>query len=169
MDRATRLLHAARDGDPRAFGDLVHLTRGDVARYCAYLADPRDVEDLVQETYLGALRGLRHYRGDAPALRWLLTIARRVCADEIQRRERFRRPELTRRPAHDESATLDLEVLIADLPMDQRQAFVLTQVFGYRYEDAAEVCGCPTGTIRSRVARARRQLAAILRPAPSSP
>jgi RNA polymerase sigma-70 factor (ECF subfamily) len=53
--------------------------------------------------------------------------------------------------------------LVDDLPEDRRSAFVLTQVIGCSYEEAAAVCGVPIGTIRSRVARAREQLTTALR------
>jgi RNA polymerase sigma-70 factor, ECF subfamily len=50
-------------------------------------------------------------------------------------------------------------MLLDELPDDQRDAFVLTQLMGYRYDEAATICDCPVGTIRSRVARARASLA----------
>ncbi len=55
-----------------------------------------------------------------------------------------------------------LEQLIAALPADRREAFVVTQVLGLSYAEAAEVCGCPVGTIRSRVFRAREDLVVAL-------
>lgn len=56
---------------------------------------------------------------------------------------------------------MELDELLATLDPDRRAAFVLTQLFGYPYAEAAEVCGCPVGTIRSRVARARGDLIAV--------
>jgi RNA polymerase sigma-70 factor, ECF subfamily len=55
-----------------------------------------------------------------------------------------------------------LEALVADLPVDLAQAFVLTQVVGLEYAEAAAVAGCPVGTIRSRVHRARLRLVAAV-------
>ncbi len=60
------------------------------------------------------------------------------------------------------SGPVELDALVAALDPDRREAFVLTQLLGLRYDEAAEVCGCPIGTIRSRVARARLDLAAAL-------
>jgi RNA polymerase sigma-70 factor (ECF subfamily) len=54
--------------------------------------------------------------------------------------------------------------MVAELPPDRRSAFVLTQVFGLSYEEAAEVCACPVGTIRSRVSRARGTLISAQQP-----
>jgi RNA polymerase sigma-70 factor (ECF subfamily) len=55
-----------------------------------------------------------------------------------------------------------LEQLLAALDLDRRAAFVLTQLVGYSYAEAAQACGVPIGTIRSRVARAREVLVALL-------
>lgn len=162
MSDPTQALIAAQDGDPGAFDRFVRLTINDVTPYCRYLGDHDHLDDLVQDTYLRALRSLHTYRADTDALRWLLAIARRACADAVQHNQRARRTELTRRPTHDHTSRVELDILLDDLPDDQRQAFVLTQLLGYRYDEAADICDCPVGTIRSRVARARTQLAATL-------
>ncbi len=112
-------------------------------------------EDLVQDTYLRALRSLRTYRGDCSGHRWLLSIDRRVCADAIQATDRARRPKLTRRRHIDHTDRIELLSIIDDLIDEHRQALVLTQVLGYSYDEATAICECPVGTIRSRVARAR--------------
>lgn len=163
-DPATEALIAARDGDPRAFERFVRLTRLDVVRFCSYLGDADDVDDLVQDTYLRSLRSLHAYRNDAPALPWLITIARRTCADAVSRRIRSRRPDPVIRPRHvgDDNAVVELHALIAGLDPDQRRAFTLTQLLGLSYDEAADVCACPVGTIRSRVSRARVALTAAL-------
>jgi RNA polymerase sigma-70 factor, ECF subfamily len=155
----TRSLLAALDGDPSGFESFTRSTVDHVTRYCRFLGDGDQVDDLVQETYLRALRSLHTFRADSDARRWLLGIARRACADAIEHQRRSRRPELTRRPLLDHTSSVDIEMLVAELPHDQRQAFVLTQLLGYRYDEAAEICSCPIGTVRSRVARARRTLA----------
>lgn len=162
METATTSLIAAQDGDPHAFERFVALTLAEVKRYCAYLGHPGTADDLVQDTYLRALRSLHTYRADCPAEQWLLSIARRVCADAIQQSARARRPELTRRRHIDHTGRIELLSLLDDIPDDQRQALVLTQLLGYSYDEAAAICDCPVGTIRSRVARARTRLADAL-------
>jgi len=93
---------------------------------------------------------------------WLLSITRRVCADSI--RSSVRRRNLLARlpyPAAGEPAATgrsELDALVGALDHDRRAAFVLTQVLGLSYQEAADVCECPVGTIRSRVARARDDL-----------
>lgn len=67
----------------------------------------------------------------------------------------------------DPTRAIPVEALLAGLDPDRRQAFVLTQVLGLSYGEAAEVCDCPVGTIRSRVARARADLIARLSEASS--
>lgn len=162
MNDPTRELLAAQDGDPTAFQRFVEQTLRDVTRFCGYLGDHDHVDDLVQDTYLRALRSLHTFRADSDAHRWVISIARRACADAIEAHQRARRTELTRRPPIDHTGTVELEMLLDELPDDQRDAFVLTQLMGYRYDEAATICDCPVGTIRSRVARARATLACVL-------
>jgi RNA polymerase sigma-70 factor (ECF subfamily) len=173
MDDLSRLALAAGAGDHVATRRLVEATQPQVWQLCAYLGSGDDTDDLVQETYLRALRALPRYRGDAPVSHWLLAIARRVCADEVRRRTRARRTlgrfrALTRDVddapvlhGHD----IDLELLVRRLDPERRDAFVLTQLVGLRYDEAAVVCNCPVGTIRSRVARARAELVRLAREA----
>jgi RNA polymerase sigma-70 factor, ECF subfamily len=163
----TRAAFAARDGDPAAAAWFVRATQADVWRLCAYLGSPRDADDLTQETYLRAFRALPQFAGRAGARTWLLAIARRACADNI--REQRRRPPIDHTAnsaeppaAPDASDGVALRAVLADLDPDRRQAFVLTQLVGLSYGEAAEVCGCPVGTIRSRVARARDDLVTAL-------
>ncbi|MEZ5258435.1 MAG: sigma-70 family RNA polymerase sigma factor [Ilumatobacteraceae bacterium] len=74
-----------------ALAELVRRTQEPVWRLCSVLGSAGEVEDLVQETYLRAFSSIGSYRGDAPVQLWLFTIARRVCADHVRRRQRQRR------------------------------------------------------------------------------
>ncbi len=140
-------------------------------RFCAHLVDPVAADDLAQETYLRAIPALRRFRGDAPVRAWLLTIARRVCAAEIGARSRDRElasglliapTASTGQPPPEPGSEVTVDLLLAALVPDRRTAFVLTQMLGCSYAEAAAVCGCPIGTIRSRVARARADLDAMV-------
>ena len=62
----------------------------------------------------------------------------------------------------DGSSRVELDVILGQLDDDRRAAFVLTQVLGLHYDEAADVLGCPIGTIRSRVARARNDLVEMM-------
>jgi RNA polymerase sigma-70 factor (ECF subfamily) len=160
-DELRALLEAAVEGNDRALAVLVERTQPAVWRLCTVLGSPGEEEDLVQETYLRALRALPGYRKEAPVLPWLLSIARRVCADHVRRRQRQRRlHDRLRLAAPDPSTTMGTPIddLLAVLEPDRRLAFELTQLLGLSYAEAAVALACPVGTVRSRVARARADL-----------
>lgn len=170
-DLLTDLALRAQAGDRVALSDLVRATQADVWRVCAHLADHSQADDLAQEVYLRALRALPTFRGESSARTWLLGIARHVAIDSVRASVRRRAMLAKVRPAttvEDGAGASDLEALLAGLDTDRRSAFVLTQVVGCSYEEAAEICGCPVGTIRSRVARARADLVAVVRRADAS-
>ncbi|MFG3698561.1 sigma-70 family RNA polymerase sigma factor [Micromonospora sp. NPDC047620] len=160
---------AAGQGDRDAAARFVRATQQQVRRFLAVLVSPAEADDLAQETFLRAVRSLRSFAGRSSARTWLLAIARRVAVDHI--RTATSRPRTV--PLTDGHDTADasrsafdrqvvLEQLVTALPADRREAFVATQVLGLSYAEAAEVCGCPVGTIRSRVARAREDLVAAM-------
>lgn len=172
MDELTRLFLAARDGDRTSLLHAVRTSQADVWRLACHLVGPADAEDVTQDTFVRAWKALPAFRGDSSARTWLLSIARRACADQIRRNVRRRR--LTGRLEQraglpggastvDPSDAHAVSALVDELPDDQRAAFVLTQVIGCSYEEAAAACGVPIGTIRSRVARAREALVDAVR------
>ena len=171
-DHLRALVDAAREGDNVAVRELVRHTQPVIWRLCNVLGSPGEEDDLVQDTYLRAFRSLPTFRGDAPITAWLLSIARRACADHVRVRVRERRVvgALTetaedRWVAPPGNPTL---ALLGAIDPDRRDAFVLTQVAGLSYDEAALVLDCPVGTIRSRVARARADLLAEVRAAEAS-
>ena len=163
MDHVTVLAMRAKTGDRAALSEFVAETLYDVLGVCRYLGRPSDPDDLAQETYTRALTSIHRFRGDGSARAWLLSIARRVCADATRREIRNRKldeklvADLIHKNHHDE-AWFEVDELLSVLDDERRTAFVLTQLVGLSYEEAAETVGCPIGTIRSRVARARQQL-----------
>ncbi|WP_367320329.1 sigma-70 family RNA polymerase sigma factor [Streptomyces sp. HUAS ZL42] len=161
---------AARTGDEDAVDRFVRSLHRDVLRYVVHLcADPQAADDLVQDTFLRALTGLHRFEGRSSARSWLLSIARRAVIDSYRRSAA--RPRLSDvadwtlavelaqprgLPGFDDGiALLDL---LAALPDERREAFVLTQLLGLPYAEAAQLSDCPVGTVRSRVARARATL-----------
>jgi RNA polymerase sigma-70 factor (ECF subfamily) len=176
-DEITRLAMAGALGDAKATARFIGATQRDVHRFVAGLVGAREADDLTQETYLRALRSLPSFAGRSSARTWLLAIARRAAADYVR--------AAVRRPRTSQTADWELVVervvtvpgvedrvllreLVLALDADRREAFVLTQMLDLSYADAAAVCGCPVGTIRSRVARARADLVAALEASGSS-
>ncbi|KLO31890.1 RNA polymerase sigma70 [Mycolicibacter heraklionensis] len=168
-DAVTALAVAAAAGDASALEAFIKATQHDVWRFVAYLFDGVSADDLTQETFLRAIGAIPRFAGRSSARTWLLAIARRVVADHIRYLKSRPRtapgadPELLLdrdRPARGFEDVVEVTALIAGLSTDQREALLLTQLFGLSYSDAAAVCGCPVGTIRSRVARARDALLA---------
>ncbi|MFI9722996.1 sigma-70 family RNA polymerase sigma factor [Streptomyces sp. NPDC052396] len=161
---------AAQGGDPEAFEQFVRALHRDVRYYVTYLgADPQTADDLTQDTFLRALGSLHRFEGRSSARTWLLSIARRAVIDS--HRYASARPRLSLTgdwqsaaeraqpkglPGFDDGVALD--DLLTTLPDERRQAFVLTQLLGLPYAEAARLSDCPIGTVRSRVSRARAHL-----------
>ncbi|MFD1081194.1 sigma-70 family RNA polymerase sigma factor [Micromonospora andamanensis] len=169
---------AAGRGDQAAAAAFVRGTQHDVRRFLAHLPGVREVDDLVQETYLRAWRALPSFAGRSTARTWLLAIARRVAVDQVRAAAcRPRTANLGDWQSAAECAPAGVRAgveeqvvlrgLLDGLAPERREAFVATQVLGLSYAEAAQVCDVPVGTIRSRVARAREDLVAAIRSADS--
>lgn len=161
------LARRAAGGDADAFAALCHRYRDDVWRYCrALLGDREQAFDAAQDTFLRAVRAIRRFRSDAPVRVWLLVLARRAVADLIRAEQRRRGRDAGNvppdRPVSAATGVVELRQLVDGLPAEQREAFLLTQVVGLPYEDAAVVAGVAVGTMKSRVHRARQRLATAL-------
>lgn len=165
---------AAKAGDRAAATAFIRATQQQVFRFLAHLVHARYAEDLTHETYLRAMRGLPQFAARCSARVWLYAIAGQVAADHL--RAVAARPRTI--DLHESRSAADivhigsavrleeqvaLQDLLDQLTPERRLALVATQVAGLSYEQAAEVCDCPVGTIRSRVARAREDLVAALR------
>lgn len=172
-DEVTDLAVAASRGDRAAASALIRATQRDVWRFLLYLVGHSEAEDLTQETFVRALRSVHRFSARSSGRTWLLAIARRVAADHFRAaatRPRIAADQDWQRAAEESAArhlpgtddTVAINEAVRTLPDDRRDAFVLTQVLGLGYAEAAEVCDCPVGTIRSRVARARQELVAAL-------
>ncbi|OBK91755.1 RNA polymerase subunit sigma [Mycobacterium asiaticum] len=166
-DQITHLAKCAGRGDRAALTQFIQATQRDVWRMVAYLADPASADDLTQETFLRAIGALPRFAGRSSARTWLLSIARRVVVDQI--RHNSSRPRTTHVTDFDAAAgsarrgsrienMVEVRLLIDGLDAQRREALILTQILGLSYAEAAEISGCPIGTVRSRVARARDDL-----------
>ncbi|HVF06482.1 MAG TPA: sigma-70 family RNA polymerase sigma factor [Frankiaceae bacterium] len=163
------LVRRAAGGDVLAFETLVRRHTDAVWRVArSMLRDDFAAEEAVQDTFLRAYRALGTFRGDAAVRTWLVSICTRVCVDRL----RLRRPEVVpleeaaaRRTAPDPDDRVQLDAAVRGLAPDERAAFLLVDVLGYTSGEAAAVAGAPASTLRSRLGRAREQLAAALAPA----
>lgn len=161
------VLRSARRGDPEAFIALLK-TYDQSLRGLAYrlLGDPDRMEDALQEAYLKAYRGLPTFRGKATLGTWLYRIVYNTCIDELRRGRAapgslddvFGHADPAPDPAELAVASRDLGFALASLTPEERAAVLLVDSEGFGYDEAAEVLSIPTGTLASRLHRARQTL-----------
>ena len=133
-------------------------------------------DDLVQETLLRAIANIASFTPGTNLPAWLFTILRNQFRSEYRKRRREvedadgKFAERLEVPAEQLSKVEfnDLRSALARLPEDQREALILVGASGFSYEEAAEICGCAVGTIKSRVNRARHRLADIMATKPAA-
>ena len=171
------LLRAHADGDPDAFGELVRRHRDRLwAVALRTLGHPEEAADALQDGLVSAFRAGRGgaaWRGDSAVTTWLHRIVVNACLDRARRRAVRPADPL---PEHDtldvadrhddisaRTTALDVTAALATLPVEQRGALVLVDMYGWSVEDAAEVLDCPVGTVKSRCARGRARLLPLLR------
>jgi RNA polymerase sigma-70 factor (ECF subfamily) len=134
------------------------------------IGQPDRADDLVQETLTKAWAHQNSFQPGTNLKAWLYTILRNEFYSQMRRKKRevqdvdgIHASRLAVHPHQPGQADLaDLNVAMAELPEDQREALVLVAAFGFSYEEAAEICSVAVGTIKSRVNRARNRLAEIL-------
>jgi len=127
-------------------------------------------DDLVQEALMRAFNNIQRFKPGTNLKAWLFTIVRNEHYSQLRRSKFEARgmdiellPEPSVPPDHDGKLELrDLNRALASLSPGQRTALILVSVSGFSYEEAAEICGCAVGTIKSRVARARETLLEML-------
>ena len=156
----------AQQGDDDAFEELVRLYLADVYRLARHIVrDAEAAEDVTQETFLNAYRALPRYRWRAKFSTWLFRIARNCAIDALRKaasEQRFLQVHHPERPAPDPSLRAALREALGALPSELREAFVVVEVFGFPYPEAAAILGIPIGTLKSRMHRTRRLLVEAL-------
>ena len=174
-DTDQQLVQRAQRGDLRAFDLLVLKYQGRIAALVSrYVSDAGEVEDVTQEAFIKAYRALGKFRGDSAFYTWLYRIAanaaknhlvakgRRPGADAtIQDAESFDEGGMLSESASPEALAMggELAEVVESawnaLPDELKAALMLREFDGLSYDDIADVLGCPVGTVRSRIFRAR--------------
>jgi RNA polymerase sigma-70 factor (ECF subfamily) len=181
-----QLVERAQRGDKRAFELLVDKYQRRLGRLLSrFIRDPSEVEDVMQEAFIKAYRALPAFRGDSAFYTWLYRIGINTAKNYLAAMGR-RAPTSTDLEAEEAEGHVDGERLrdlntpenlllsreIADtvnstiesLPEELRTAIQLREMEGMSYEEIANIMGCPIGTVRSRIFRAREAIAERLRP-----
>jgi len=174
------LVREAQAGNRAAFDMLVLKYQRRVERLLSRsVRDPADVADLCQETFLAAYRALPAFRGESAFYTWIY----RIAINAAKRHRARQRPvdslddegtfdsDVT--PTDDETPesmlagrqlARELDAAVEALIEDQRRALLLREVDGLSYDEIGDLMGCPPGTVRSRIFRAREAVAARLLP-----
>ncbi|MFC0282908.1 sigma-70 family RNA polymerase sigma factor [Camelimonas abortus] len=126
-------------------------------------------DDLVQDTLVKAWSNMHGYTEGTNIRAWLFTILRNTFYSDFRKRSReveddgaYAARLSVHAPQHGHMDLADFRKALATLPDDQREALILVGASGFSYEEAAEICGCALGTIKSRINRARARLADML-------
>lgn len=164
------LVAAAKAGDLTAFEALLRRhTRVVYAHALRFFGDRTAAEDISQEVFVKVYRSLDSFDERARFSTWLFRVTRNCCLDEV--RAGRRRPEaVDPLEIHGSSPDFSDEVILSAaielatraLPPEDRDALSAVAVFGLTYAEAGRALGVPAGTVKSRVFRARRSLAATL-------
>jgi RNA polymerase sigma-70 factor (ECF subfamily) len=179
------LVKRVQAGDKSAFDVLVRKYQHKIVKLISrYVHDPNEALDVAQEAFLKAYRGLAKFRGDSAFYTWLYRIAintaknhlvaqsRRSAEHEVdaQDAEQYESGGALREGDTPERLLLTDEIertvfrAIEQLPDDLRTAITLRELEGMSYEEIAQAMGCPIGTVRSRIFRAREAIDKSLRP-----
>jgi RNA polymerase sigma-70 factor (ECF subfamily) len=165
------LAQAAARGDEAAFAAIVRDHADAVYGHALrFFGDRQAAEDATQEVFLKVFRTISGFDGRARLSTWLYRVTHNVCLDMVRAGRRTPQPvdPLTLEPlpasdfANDVVFASALDAAMRTLPAEERDALSAVTLFGLSYQEAGDALGVPTGTVKSRVFRARRALAALL-------
>lgn len=179
------LVRRVQKGDKTAFDILVLKYQQKIANLVSrYVRDSAEIQDVCQEAFIKAYRGLANFRGDSAFYTWLYRIAINTAknhmvsqarrgtdyAIDAQEAEQYEGAQVLHEQATPEHELLTSEIrdtvhtTIWELPEELKMAITLREFEGISYEEIAVIMDCPIGTVRSRIFRAREAINASLRP-----
>jgi RNA polymerase sigma-70 factor (ECF subfamily) len=185
-DIDAELVARVQRGDKKAFDLLVLKYQRKIMRLLSrMIRDQSEIEDVAQEAFIKAYRALPQFRGESAFYTWLYRIAINTARNWMA--SSSRRPSAPNAVENEDGETFNetdnlsdistpeamvasreiaetVNAAIEGLPEELRTAIVLREIEGMSYEDIAQSMGCPIGTVRSRIFRAREAVAARLRP-----
>jgi len=164
------LVAAARAGDTAAFEMLVRRhSRAVYAHAMRFFGDPVAADDVTQEVFIKVFRSLATFDERARFTTWLYRVTRNACLDEVRAGRRrpvpvdpFDSPELSGDFSDEVVLSTAVEHAMRSLAPEDRDALSAVALFGLSYAEASTTLGVPAGTVKSRVFRARKTLAATL-------
>ena len=180
MDLERELAEQAASGDTDAFGELVRRYQSRIVNLARALANDADAEDLAQDAFIRAYRGIGRFRGDSTFKTWLYRIAINVIHSHMDHRRRWSR--IWGRSLDDGLADVQhagfsqagfdealvardaIDRALAKLSPDLRVAVALRDLQGLEYREIADTLGIPIGTVESRIFRGRQVLKPLLAP-----
>ena len=176
---AEALVDHAKRGNHKAFDLLVIKYQSSVAKVVSsYIRDRSTILDVVQETFIKAYRGLGNFRNESTFYSWIYRIATNTAFNQIKKTQRkynhlsindIEHTELYESKvskddplstANSNSLTKHLNKILNELPIDLKTAWLLREMEGFKYEEIAAIVGCPSGTVKSRIFRAREWVVA---------
>ena len=178
-----QLIERIQGGDKRAFDLLViKYQRKIMTLVSSYVNNSHEVQDIAQESFIKAYRALGKFRGDSTFYTWLYRIAINTAKNHLV--AKGRRPPESDIDAYDTDSYSNalkehenpegilrrdqmekaIHDVIRSLPNELRTALTLREFDGLSYEEIAHIMGCPMGTVRSRIFRAREAIEKVIRP-----
>ena len=179
-----KLLERAKQGSERAFEELVRLYEARVFSYAmTLLGNRQDAEEVTQDVFVKVWRTLARFRGECSFSSWVMRITKNTATDALRARreptvsltaedengEEREMDLVDEDPASNPSAAFERDErirlvrrAIGELPRDQREILMLRDLYGYPYEEIARILQLESGTVRSRISRARQHLKKIL-------
>lgn len=177
------LISKARDGDISAFEEIINMHEQSVYRIALrYTKNESDALDISQETFIKVYRAISSFKGDSSLSTWIYRIASNVCIDYIRKNDKFSEVPLYK--TDDSGNTYDIDIAspvgnpeeyvesteticeitnaLNKLSDEHKEVIILRDIEGFSYTEIADILEIEQGTVKSRIARARKKFRTIL-------